>query len=120
MEGIRQMVRDLDAARVTAFTSVLNEDRGPHPIKNTWDVKGSGPAFCRRPNVGVVNQDDRIGDKSAEIRDNGLRTTMTETDRLGKPTAQGQERLTDGAYRRDSIVPRWRPSASSCSLLSAR
>ena len=35
MEGIRQMVRDLDAARVTAFTSVLNEDRGPHPIKNT-------------------------------------------------------------------------------------
>ena len=67
MEGIRQMVRDVDAGRAIVFTSVMSKTEVFHKLKTQW-ARDEYTHFCQRPNVSIVNQDERISDKSSEIR----------------------------------------------------
>ncbi len=68
MEAIRRMTRDVDAGRAVVFTSVVTKTEVFHKLKTQW-ARDEYTHFCQRPNVSVVNQDERIGDKSSEIRE---------------------------------------------------
>ncbi len=67
MEGIREMVRDSDGGRAVVFTSVMTKTEIYHRLKTQW-AKDEYNRFCQRPNTSVIAQDDRIGDKSSDIR----------------------------------------------------
>lgn len=62
------MARDIDANRAVVMTSVMAKTEMFHKLKTQW-AKDEYTRFCQRPNVSVVNQDERIGDKSSEIRE---------------------------------------------------
>jgi predicted nucleic acid-binding protein len=76
MDGIREMVRDIDAARAVVYTSVLTKTEIFHKLKTQW-AKDEYTRFFQRPNTSVVNQDERIGDKSSEIREYYTRKGIT-------------------------------------------
>lgn len=76
MNGILEMVKDLDNGRCVIFTSVMTKTEIRHRLRSQW-AKDEYDHFCMRPNVTVVNQDERIGDKSSDIREHFAQKGVT-------------------------------------------
>lgn len=76
MEGIRQIANDVDNNRCVLFTSVMTKTEVFHRLKTQW-AKDEYTQFCQRPNVAIVAQDERIGDKSSAIREHYAKRGIT-------------------------------------------
>jgi predicted nucleic acid-binding protein len=76
MDGIREMVRDIDANRANVVTSVMTKTEVFHKLKTQW-AKDEYTKFCQRPNVAIVNQDERVADRSSEIREHYTKKGIT-------------------------------------------
>lgn len=68
MDGIREMVRDIDEGRAVLMTSVMTKTEVFHKLKTQW-AKDEYTRFCQRANVAIIAQDERIADKSSNIRE---------------------------------------------------
>jgi hypothetical protein len=76
MEAIRQMARDVDGDRVVVMTSVTTKTEVFHKLKSQW-ARDEYTRFCQRANVSIVNQDERVGDMSSNIREHYSRKGIT-------------------------------------------
>ena len=76
MDGIREMVRDIDAGRANLFTSVMTKTEVFHKLKTQW-ARDEFTRLFQRSNVSFVAQDERISDKSSEIREFYSRKKIT-------------------------------------------
>ncbi|MGH9238553.1 MAG: Mu transposase domain-containing protein [Vicinamibacterales bacterium] len=88
MDGIREMVRDIDAGRANLFTSVMTKTEVFHTLTTQW-ARDECTRFFQRSNVSFVAQDERISDKSSEIREfySGKKITLDAGDCVHLATA---------------------------------
>lgn len=88
MEGIEEMARDIHNGRVIMFTSVMTKTE---VLENRLSQRGVKmfSDFFKRHNVTMVAQDERVADKSHEIRDyyDKRGTVLSSTDSVHLATA---------------------------------
>ena len=76
MDGIREMIKDIDSGRGIVFTSVMTKTEVAHKLKTQW-ARDEFSRFFQRDNASIVAQDERISDKSSEIREYYSRKGIT-------------------------------------------
>jgi hypothetical protein len=67
IDGIKEMASDVDSGKCVLFTSVMTKTEVFYRLTTQW-ARDEYTHFCQRPNVNIVAQDERISDKSSEIR----------------------------------------------------
>jgi predicted nucleic acid-binding protein len=76
MDGILEMVKDIDNGRATVFTSVIPKTEVAHKLK-TQLARDEFSRFFQRDNTAVVTFDDRVSDRSGTIREHYSRKGIT-------------------------------------------
>jgi PIN domain len=77
MDGIAEMVADIDSGKIVMITSVQTKtDVYDHKLKTQW-ARDEFAKMLQRPNVMQIIQDERVADKSREIREYYARKDVT-------------------------------------------